>query len=696
MFGENVVQWTSNIKSYSKKGFFHKALSLFLKMRKAGIEPNEITFSTTLTVCSQSTNKYFGLSLHNLILKKGYERQLFVCGGLISMYFNYDRIRDARQVFDEMPERDEVVCNLMIAKYSQNGFSKDACRLFCGMVNGCVHWRGFVSDFSLASVVNACADHEGFCRLGESVHGYAMKIGFDSNEFVGSSLVGMYSKYDELGSARAMFDQLGSMDVVVWNTMITGYAQNGCEEEAMELFLEMEIRGFSPNYTTFSVVIDASSVMPDETLGRKLHAKILKSGFLCDVYLGTAIVDLYSKFLIMTDAERAFSEMSKKNVISYNALITGYGLSGDHEKALKSYTLLRLQRMKPDACTFIGLLTSTATSCAFVVGEKVHSDSIKLGLDQDVLVRNSIVNFYSKCGRIDSAIKAFETAQGSDIVSWTAIISGLVQNNEHTKALELFCEMHKLSEKADEFSSSSVIKAVASLAAVAQGRNLHGYVLKVGLSDHIFVGSALIDMYSKFGVVEDALKLFSEMPDKNVVSWNSMITGYAQNGFSDEALDLFDKMVRNGILPTSVTFVGVLLACCHAGLVQEGRRYYHLMGSHYGISPSVEHYSCMVNLLGHSGYVGEAEEFLLSSPFKEEHEIWKSLLTCCEAHRDFDVAARVAEYCSLLKPNDSSTYTILSNIYATKQLWSEVERTRDSMKMADIVKEPGCSWVEVK
>ncbi|CAO2816805.1 unnamed protein product [Amaranthus hypochondriacus] len=694
MFCENVVHWTSKIQSYSRKGSFQRALSLFLKMRNAGIEPNEFTFSTTLTVCTQSLNKSVGLSLHSLILKKGYLNQLFVSGGLISMYSSFCRIRDARKVFDEMPERDEVVCNLMIAKYAQIGFSKEAWRLFCGMVNGFIHCRGLVSDFSVVSVLNACA-HLGCSRFGKSVHSYAIKLGFDSDDFVGSSLVGMYSKYKELGSARSVFDQLGTMDVVVWNTMITGYAQNGYEEEAIQLFFEMENQGLCPNYTTFSAVIDASCVMPDETLGRKLHAKALKFGFLLDVYLGTAVVDMYSKFLIMTDAERAFSEMGKKNVISYNALITGYGITGDHENALKSYKILQsLEEMKPDACTLIGLISSSVTSAAYVVGEQVHSISIKLGWDRDVLVRNSIVNFYSKFGLAKSAMKAFETAQGSNIVSWTAIMTGLVQNNELIKALEVFCTMHNLSEKADEFSSSSVIKAAASLAAVSQGRLLHGYVFKIGLNNHIFVGSALIDMYSKCGIVKDANKVFYEMPEKNDVTWNSMITGYARNGFSDEALNLFHEMLLCGVMPTSVTFVGVLLACYHAGMVQEGKHYYKLMKSCYGISPSAEHYSCMVNLLGHSGYVSEAEVFLLNSPYKEELALWKSLLTSCEAHRVSDVASRVAKYCLNLKPDDSSVYTILSNIYASKRCWLEVEKTRDSMKMADAVKEPGCSWIE--
>jgi len=474
--------------------------------------------------------------------------------------------------------------------------------------------------------------------------------------------------------------------------MITGYLRNGYEDEAIELFLTMQHQRLWPNYTTFSAIIDASSALPDDTFGRSLHAMTLKFGLTSEVYTGTAIVDMYSKFLNMIEAETAVSEMPKKNVVSYNALITGYGLTGDHENAFRTYALLRVQEMQPDACTFIGLFTACTPSCAFVEGAQAHSHSVMLGLLSDVQVGNSIVNFYSKCGYIDCAMKAFETA---DAVSWAVIISGLVQNNQDNKAVNLFCEMHRLSRKADEYSSSSVIKAVASLAAIVQGRHLHGHLIKTGLDHKIFVGSSLIDMYSKCGMIEDAYKLFSGMAEKNVVSWNSMLMGYAQNGFSNEALLLFEGMEKYGVLPNSVTFVGVLLACCHAGKVEEGRHYYQLMDTYYGISPSVEHCTCMVNLLGRSGYVDEAETLLLDSPFKEEHCIWRSLLASCEAHRNFDVAARVAEYCLRLKPDDPSTYTILSNVYATKQLWSEVGNARDSMKMIGVAKEPGFSWVEV-
>ncbi|XP_074276488.1 pentatricopeptide repeat-containing protein At4g13650-like [Silene latifolia] len=694
MFGENVVEWTSKIRYWSHKGLYSRALSLFLKMQRAGIHPNPTTFSTVLTLCAKHGFNSYGLALHSLTLKYGYSKHLFVSSGLITVYFRSGRILDARKVFDEMPHRDGTVWNSVISGYGQSGLGHEACRLFCRLVRECVYGLGFVNDFTLASVINACG-HVGRCRLGRSVHAYAMKVGFDSNKFVGSSLVDMYSKFKDLGCARSVFDHLRNRDIVVWNTMITGYAHNGYEEEAIDLFLKMELRGLSPNYTTFSAVINASSVMPDGVHGKYLHAKGLKFGYLLDVYVGTALVDMYAKCLIMTEAEQAFFEMRKKNVVSYNALITGYGLSGDHVKALETYILLRIEDMKPDDLTFLGLFTSVASSCASTEGIQIHSQSIKRGMDRFVLVGNSIVNFYSKCGLFDCAIRAFETVQGSHVVAWAAIISGLVQNNKGVKALEMFCEMHKLSKNADEFSSSSVIKAVASLGVIAQGRHLHSYVIKVGLSYQIFVGSSLIDMYSKCGAVEDAHKMFLEMPEKNIVSWNSVITGYAQNGFSKEAILLFHQIEKCNFLPNSVTFVGVLLACCHAGLVQEGRHYYQLMTSHFGISPSIEHCTCMVNLLGRSGYVAEAEEFLRNSPYKEELVIWKSLLASCEAHKDFNVAARVAEYCLHLNPDDSSTYTMLSNIYAVKHLWDEVGRTRDSMKMGDVAKEPGCSWIEV-
>lgn len=693
MLETNVVRWTSKITDNARRGLVDQALSCFLQMLRAGIEPNAITYSATISACAQSTRPSLATSLHCLILKKGFSNQLFVSSGLISMYSKHDRIKEARFLFDDMPERDDVSWNSMIAGYSQRGLNEEACGLFCSMINSCENWKLLVSDFTLATVLKACGGL-GCSRIGKCVHGYAVKIGFDSDLFVSGSTVYMYCKCGILDMAGLAFDQIENKDIVAWNTMITGYAQNCYEEEAIELFYQMELEGFKPNDTTFCCVLKASTAMSDSAVGRCFHAKVLKLGCSMDVFVATALVDMYSKFYDIEDVERAFGEMSKRNLVSFNALITGYSLMGKYEEALRVYSQLQSEGMEPDSFTFVGLFSSCSVSSTVAEGAQVHVHSVKFGLDLDVSVGNSIVNFYSKCGFTDSALEAFESINRPNSVCWAGIISGFAQNGEGEKALMQFCKMRKFIDKTDEFSSSSVIKAVSSWAAVEQGRHLHAHVMKSGLDCTIYVGSAVIDMYSKCGMVEDAQKVFSVMPEKNVVSWNSMITGYAQNGFCKEALLLFQEMTSSGILPTAVTFVGILFACSHAGLVEEGRNFYNLMVHNYGIPPSMEHCTCMVDLLGRAGYLEEAEAFLLSSSFSKEPGIWGSLLSACGVHKNSDVGSRAAQHCLFLEPHYSSSYTALSNIYASKELWSEVSRIRDLMKDMGVEKEPGCSWIE--
>ncbi|GMP94926.1 hypothetical protein CsSME_00044181 [Camellia sinensis var. sinensis] len=694
MLEHNVVTWTSKILANARKGFNDKALNCFIQMLRDGFDPNAATFSTTITVCGQSLRPSFGTSIHCLILKKGFTQQLFVASGLVTMYSKHDCITEARRVFDEMPVRDAVSWNSMIAGYSQLGLNREACSLFYQMIRDCDTLESFVNNFSIASVLKACGGM-GSIRTGKSVHCYAMKFGFHLDTFVCGSVIDMYAKCGCLNNAQRVFDRMENRDLVVWNTMITGYAQNDYEEEALELFYQMLYKGFYPNETSYSSVLKASAAMSDLAVGRCFHANTLKHGFLSDVYVGTALVDMYSKCMDMKNAERAFLEMKKRNLVTYNVLITGYSLTSLYGKALKTYLELQTEGMKPDSFTFIGLFSSCSTSDAVAEGAQVHSHSIMLGLDSDVSVGNSIVNFYSKCGLIECALKAFESIYTPNAISWAGIISGFVHNGMEDRAVEQFCKMHKLFHKTDEFSSSSALKAVASWVAIEQGKPLHAHVIKSGFECTVYVGSALIDMYAKCGMVKDACKLFLKMHEKNVVSWNSMIMGYAQNGSFKEAMLLFQEMIDSGILPTSVTFVGVLFACSHAGLVEEGRNFYKLMVYNYGIPPSVEHCACMVDLLGRAGYLEEAETFLLDSPFREEPGIWGPLLAACGVYNNSDVGSRAAQHCLWLEPRHSSTYTLLSNIYASSKLWNNVTRIRDLMKEKGVEKEPGFSCLRL-
>ncbi|KAK9094933.1 hypothetical protein Scep_026402 [Stephania cephalantha] len=691
----NVKSWTSLISRTAVMGSNDRALAYFSQMRRAGIEPNERTFSISLGICGNSQRPDVGMSFHGLVLKCGLLRQLFVGSGLLTMYAKFDHLEQARRVFDEMLERDSVSWNSMISAYCQNGLFQEAIDVFCLLSSSASDWRMLVNNFTFATMFKACAG-VGCSKIGKSVHGCVIKFGFDSDVFVSGSAVDMYSKCGCLDKARRVFDRLEERDLVAWNSMITGYAQNLFSWEVIELFRKMQYEGFLPNETTFSCVLKASALISESSVGRCFHAKILKCGVSSDVFVGTSLVDMYSKHLRMEDAERAFHEMTMKNLASFNVLITGYSLTGGLKQSLITYTNLLSDDLRPDYFTLTGLFSSLTVIGTLREGLQVHAHSIKLGLDSNVTAGNSLVNFYAKCGLMESATQAFYSLKKPNSVSWAGIISGFAQNGEDEKALEYFCEMCKLSEKPDEFSFTSVLKALASGALMDQGRHIHAFAIKMGLELTVFVGTALLDMYSKCGMVEDSDKVFKNMSEKNVVSWNSMITGYAQNGFTSKSLTLFEEMVKSDMIPTSITFTGLLLACSHEGLVEEGKRYYNSMVSDYRIPPSIEHCTCMVDLLGRAGQLDDAEKFILNSSFFQEVGLWRSLLASCGVHKNTDVAVRVAEQCLRLEPHDSSTYVILSNIYASKHLWDDVTRIRDLMKDIGIEKEPGCSWVEVR
>ncbi|KAJ8644847.1 hypothetical protein MRB53_006595 [Persea americana] len=690
----NVVSWTSMISQNAKGGFTDRALECFSQMQRVGVEPNEMTFSMMVGICRALRNIGYGMSLHCLILKKGFSRHSFIASGLISMYSKHDCVNEACVVFNETPERDAVVWNSMIVGYAQNNFNGEAISLFSMML--LIHQEGIfsVNGFILTSVLKACGGVN-CIRIGKSVHNYAIKLNYSSDVFVAVSMIDMYSRFGSVDRARRIFNRMGKRDLVAWNSMISGYAQNSYSEEAIELFYQLQSENFLPNEITFTSVLKALAVAANSILGSSFHAKIIKGGYLFDVFVGTALIDMYSKCFDIEDAERAFKEIQRKNLVSFNALIMGYSPIGRYKEAIETYIDLLRENMRPDAFTLSALLSSCSELGALLEGTEVHAHSIKFGLDSNASVGNSLVGVYCKCNLTDDALKAFESVTTPNTMSWAGIISGFAQNGEGENALKYFNKM-LLSEKPDEFSLSSILKVLASWAATEHGRHMHAYVIKRGIESDIFVGSALVDMYSKCGMMEDSSKVFTSMPRKNVISWNSMIMGYAQNGFSQKALCLFGEMEKLSVTPTSVTFIGILLVCSYTGLVGKGRHFFNMMVSDYRILPSVEHCTCMVDLLGRAGHLDEAETFLLNSQFSSEPSIWKSLLAACRVHRNSDIAIRVAEHCLHLEPHDSSTYVLLSNIYASKCLWAEVERIRILMREVGIEKEPGCSWIDIR
>ncbi|KAL5720484.1 hypothetical protein ACHQM5_013151 [Ranunculus cassubicifolius] len=690
----NVFSWTSTISNHGKMGQNELALLQFIEMQRMGVNPNEKTFSIVIGISTKLQRLDFGMSLHCLILRMGLFRQHFVTTGLVTLYCKCDVVNDARKLFDESLERDVVMWNAMIAGYSQKGLYEEAVGVFFDLLNSGSDWRYLVNDFTFASSFRGCAGL-GCVKIGKALHSCAIKTGFDSDVFVAGSTVDMYSKCGSVDIARRVFDRMGRRDLVVWNSMITGYTQNHYGWEVIELFQLLQIEGFAPNETTFCCALKASSIIDDSIVGRCFHAKALISGCCSDVFVGTSLVDMYSKYFEMEEANRAFQDMTRRNLVSFNALINGYSLTGRCVDALQTYMNLFSENLRPDSFTFGSLLSSCSECESLIEGTQIHACAFKVGLDSHVTVGNSLVSLYAKCGLMESASQSFKSLAAPNAVSWAGIISAYAQNGDNKKALEYFYKLNKLSAEADEFSLSSILKVLANCAAVVQGKHVHALVIKKGVGLSLYVGSALIDMYAKCGMIDDSFQVFHKIPEKNVVVWNSMIVAYAQNGYSDKSLLLFQEMVRSSVIPTSITFTGILHACSHAGLVEKGKQYYNSMVSTYKIPPSVEHCTCMVDLLGRSGYLDDAESFLRHCPFSTEPGLWRALLTSCGVHKNVDVAVRAAKQCIRLEPNDSSAYVTLSNIYASKELWNEVTRIRDMMRVMGVEKNPGCSWIEV-
>eukprot|EP01018_Ginkgo_biloba_P034747 Gb_24821 [translate_table: standard] len=458
---------------------------------------------------------------------------------------------------------------------------------------------------------------------GKLIHAHMIQTGFKCQDVsLGNKLVTVYAKRGSLQDARRVLNQMPERDVVSWTVMIAAYARYRHAEEALALFYQMQGTGIQPNEFTFATVVPVCSNY--ETL-KDVHQEIVKSGFQSDVFVGSALIDMYAKCGRMENARYVFDKMPRRDVVSWNAMIAGYAQNG----------------------------------------------------------------------HVDKALELFQTMPERDVASWTAMIAGCSQNGHGEEAMKRFQQMQLAGVRPDSGTFAILLASCANLAALEQGKEVHEVIIRSGFQYNLFVSSALIDMYAKCGSIENARIAFSKMPQRNVVSWNAMIVGFAMHGCSKEALHLFEQMQNSGTSPDHVTFVGVLSACCHAGLVNKGWQYFECMIKYYHIRPTMENYGCMVDLLGRAGHLDEAYDFINKMPIKPDATVWGCLLGACRIHINVELGERVAEQIFELDPKNSAPYVLLSNIYAAAGRWDDTEKVRKMMKDRNVKKSPGCSWIEV-
>ncbi|XVE56207.1 hypothetical protein DITRI_Ditri03aG0219200 [Diplodiscus trichospermus] len=599
---------------------------------------------------------------HAYILKSGVCSDTIISTRLISLYANHRCFAEADLVLNSISEPSISSFSALIFAQNKFNFFTHSLNVFSRMLS-----HGILPDTHvLPNVVKACGKLSAF-KLGREVHGFVCKYGFDSDSVVQASLVHMYLKGDRIKDARNVFERLPEGDVVTCGALLSAYARKGCVNEAKEVFYRMQSFGVAPN------------------------------------------------------------------LVSWNGMITGFNQSGNYEEAVVMFQEMHSKGFLPDDITISSVLSAVGDLGSLNMGIQVLGHVIKLGFFHCKFVISALMDMFGKCACAGELIKAFEETDAEvkdvgacnalitglsrnglvevaleaferfrvlgrelNVVSWTSMIAGCSQNGKDIEALELFKKMQCAGVKPNSVTIPSLLPACGNIAALIHGKAAHGFALKAGISNDVHVGSALVDMYAKCGRIHLSRLCFDRIPNKNSVCWNAIMGGYAMHGKAKEAIDIFHLMQRRGHEPDYISFSCVLSACSQGGLTEQGWQIFNNMYRDYGIEAKMEHYSCMVNLLGRSGKLEEAYAMIKQMPFEPNACVWGALLSSCRLHNNVSLGEIAARNLFELEPSNPGNYILLSNIYASKAMWDDVDAVRDIMRSRGMKKNPGCSWIEIK
>ncbi|TVU25015.1 hypothetical protein EJB05_27489, partial [Eragrostis curvula] len=537
-------------------------------------------------------------------------------------------------------------------------------------------------------------------RLGRATHARVLRLLAPAiPPFICAHLINLYSKLDLPDAAAAALAADPHPTVVSYTAFISGAAQHGRPVPALTAFAGMLRLGLRPNDFTLPSAFKAAASLPARaSVGPQIHSLALRFGYLPDdAFVSCAALDMYFKTGQLALARRLFDEMPNRNVVAWNAVMTNAVLDGRPMETLEAYFGLREAGGMPNVVSVCAFFNACAGAAYLSLGEQFHGFVVKCGFETDVSVSNCMVDFYGKCRCVGKARAVFDGMGVRNSVSWCSMIVAYAQNKAEEEAFAVYLGARKSGEEPTDFMISSVLTTCAGLLGLDLGRALHAVAVRSCIDANIFVASALVDMYGKCGGVEDAELVFSEMPQRNLVTWNAMIGGYAHVGDARNALAIFDEMIRSGkTAPNYITLVIVLSACSRGGLTEEGYELFKTMKERFGVEPGTEHYACVVDLLGRAGMEERAYEIIQGMPMRPSIPVWGALLGACKMHGKTELGRIAAEKLFELDPQDSGNHVLLSNMLASAGRWAEATDVRKEMKNVGIKKEPGRSWITWK
>ncbi|XP_050379362.1 pentatricopeptide repeat-containing protein At3g58590 isoform X1 [Argentina anserina] len=650
----NVVSYNIMISAYNMSGNVGEAWKMFYEMMASGFKPTQYTVSRLLSCVSLDV--YHGVQLHSLVIKNGlFDGDTFVGTSLLGFYGRHGLLEEATWTFQDMPCRSLITWNSMISLLGNHGFFENCLYSFRELVRMDVD----LSPGSFVGVFSAFSCPEDL-KIGEHLHAFIVKNGFTCETLVMNSIIGLYVKCTAICLIDKIFEEVHVKDAVSWNSIIGAIAKVGAPQKAVELFSQMCMAGVMPTEITFLSLINCSINVEIPISGESVHAKIIQHGYESRVLVGTALVDFYAKCANLKAAHICFYEICEKNVVSWNALISGYSNN------YSPISICLLQEMlhsgyQPNEFSFSAVLKS---SLALEL-QQLHCLVVRMGFEQNHFVLSSLIMSYAKNGLISDAL-VFATASHGllpdvpsnaiagiynrtgqynetlrflcpreelDNVSWNIVISALARIGDYKEVFELFQQMHLNQVWPDNYTLASLLSVCAKLCDLALGSCLHAYIIKTDFSScDTFACNLLLDMYGKCGSIGSSVKIFDEVRSKNLITWTTLISALGVHGYVQEALERFREMISLGFKPDEVAFTALLTACRHGGLVRDGLELFRQMISDYGVEPKMDHYQCVVDLLVKGGHVTDAEKVITSMPFPPDMIIWRCFLEGCKSH----------------------------------------------------------------
>ncbi|XP_009371401.2 pentatricopeptide repeat-containing protein At1g08070, chloroplastic-like [Pyrus x bretschneideri] len=528
----------------------------------------------------------------------------------------------------------------------------------------------------------------------KQIHAQLLRTGLFFDAFTASKVVA-FSALEGSGSlryARLVLNQIPNPTTYTCNSVIRGYTNKDLNRDAILFYQEMILQGWVPDRFTFPSLFKSCGDLHE---GKQLHCHSTKFGFASDSYIQNTLMNMYANCGCLVSARKVFDKMTEKSVVSWATMIDAYAKWDQPVEALWLFERMESENVDPNEVTLVNVLTACARARDLDMAKMVHRCIDNYGFGSHLKLNTALLDVYCKCGCVSLARDLFDTMREKNLFSWNIMINGHVEDSNYDEAFLLFREMQLKGEKGDQVTMVSLLLACSHLGALELGKWLHAYIEKEKIKVDVALGTTLVDMYAKCGSIDDALEVFRKLPEKDVMTWTALISGFAMCGQGKKALEHFHEMQKSGVKPDAITFVGVLAACSHAGLADEGISHFNSMSEVHGIQPSIEHYGGMVDILGRAGRIAEAEELIRKMQMPPDRFVLGGLLGACRVHGNLEAAERVARQLLELDPNDDGAYVLLSNLYSSMKKWDEAKRIRALMAERNVKKAPGCSLIEV-